>query len=200
MLRVQIHYFTGSDYNYLILLGYLALEQTEGGGEGAHPHPTYLKRLQSTWKWQRPKWTHIFIIQPRVKGPTSLYTVTKVIDFPRYNMKCSRGNVILRRIFQVVSGFPLLFMLYHWYYLDCFSNSICQWLYCFIRAVESVYSQSGCFLLLLIITVNIKILMKKTFLAVLSAFSRKNKFIIPVCDTEKQKSRQSSSMDWRKKF
>ena len=29
--------------NYLILLGYLALEQTEGGGEGAHPHPTYLK-------------------------------------------------------------------------------------------------------------------------------------------------------------
>ena len=34
----------------------------------------------------------------------------------------------------------------------------------------------------------------------LSAFSRKNEIIIPVCNTEKQKSRQSSSTDWRKSF
>ena len=30
------------------------------------------------------------------------YTVPKEIDFPRYNMKCSRENVILRGIFHVV--------------------------------------------------------------------------------------------------
>ena len=35
------------------------------------------------------------------------YTVPKVIDFPRYNMKCSGENVILRGIVHVVSGFPL---------------------------------------------------------------------------------------------
>ena len=40
------------------------------------------------------------------------YTVPKVIDFPRYNMKCSRENVILRGIFHEVSRFPLHIMLY----------------------------------------------------------------------------------------
>ena len=29
------------------------------------------------------------------------YTVSREIDFPRYNMKCSGENVILRRIFHV---------------------------------------------------------------------------------------------------
>ena len=52
-----------------------------------------------------------------------LYTVPKVIDFPRYNMKCNEENVILRGIFQVVSGFPLHFMLYRGT-LDCFSNTV----------------------------------------------------------------------------
>ena len=51
-----------------------------------------------------------------------VYTVPKVIDFPRYYMKCSAENVILREIFHVVSGFPLHFMLYPGN-LDCFSNS-----------------------------------------------------------------------------
>ena len=32
-----------------------------------------------------------------------IYTVPKVIDFPRYNMKCGGENVILRGIFHVVS-------------------------------------------------------------------------------------------------
>ena len=41
-----------------------------------------------------------------------MYTVSKVNDFPRYNMKCSGENLILRGIFHVVSRFPLLFMLY----------------------------------------------------------------------------------------
>ena len=50
-------------------------------------------------------------------------TVPKEIDFPPYNMKCSGGNVILRRIFHVVSCFPLHFMLYR-RNLDCFSNSV----------------------------------------------------------------------------
>ena len=40
------------------------------------------------------------------------YTVPKVIDFPRYNMKCSGEIVILRGIVHVVSGFTLNFMLY----------------------------------------------------------------------------------------
>ena len=52
-------------------------------------------------------------------------TVPKVIDFPRYNMKCSGENVILRGIFHVVSRFPLLFMLYRGN-LDCFSNNVCS--------------------------------------------------------------------------
>ena len=41
-------------------------------------------------------------------------------DFPRYIMKCSGENVILRGIFHVVTGFPLHFMLYRGN-LDCFS-------------------------------------------------------------------------------
>ena len=49
------------------------------------------------------------------------HTVPKVIDFPRYNMKSSRDNVILRGIVHVVSGFPLHFMFYRGN-LDCFSN------------------------------------------------------------------------------
>ena len=35
-----------------------------------------------------------------------------VIDFPRYIMKCSGENLILRGIVHVVSGFPLHFMFY----------------------------------------------------------------------------------------
>ena len=53
------------------------------------------------------------------------YTVPKVIDFPRYDMKSSRENMILREIVHVVSGFPLQFMLYRGN-LDCFSNSVCS--------------------------------------------------------------------------
>ena len=40
------------------------------------------------------------------------YTVPKKIEFPEYNMKCSRENVILRGIFHVISCFPLHFWLY----------------------------------------------------------------------------------------
>ena len=40
------------------------------------------------------------------------YTVPKVIDFPRYNMKWMGGNEILRGIVHVVPRFPLHFMLY----------------------------------------------------------------------------------------
>ena len=54
------------------------------------------------------------------------YTVPKVIDFPRYNMKCSGENVTLRGIFQVVSWFPLHFVLYRGN-LDYFSDSVHQW-------------------------------------------------------------------------
>ena len=41
-----------------------------------------------------------------------VYTVPKVIGFPRYKMKCSGENEILRGMFPVVSRFPLYFMLY----------------------------------------------------------------------------------------
>ena len=53
----------------------------------------------------------------------SCYTVRKIIDFPRYNMKCSGENVILHGIVHVVSGFPLHLMLYRGN-LDCFSNKV----------------------------------------------------------------------------
>ena len=49
-------------------------------------------------------------------------TVTKVIDFPRYNMKCSWEYVILRGIFHVVSPFHIHFML-HRGSLDYFWDS-----------------------------------------------------------------------------
>ena len=52
-----------------------------------------------------------------------LCTVPKLIDFPRYNMKCSGENAILRGIFHVVSCFPLHFMLYLGN-LDYFSDSV----------------------------------------------------------------------------
>ena len=51
------------------------------------------------------------------------YPVLKVINFPRYNMKCSGRNVILRGIFHVVSRFPLHFMLYRGN-LDYFSYPV----------------------------------------------------------------------------
>ena len=51
------------------------------------------------------------------------YTVQKVFAFPRYNMKCSEENVILRGIVHVVSGFPLHFMFYRGN-LDCISNRV----------------------------------------------------------------------------
>ena len=51
-----------------------------------------------------------------------LYTVPKVIDFPRYNMKCSGENVVLRGMFHEGTGFPLHFTLYCGN-LDYFSNS-----------------------------------------------------------------------------
>ena len=52
-----------------------------------------------------------------------LYTVPKVIDFPRYNMKCSGVNQILRGIFHGVSRFPLHFMLYRGNF-DYFFDSV----------------------------------------------------------------------------
>ena len=45
----------------------------------------------------------------------SLYTVLKVIEFPRYNMKCSGGNDILHGIFCVVSRFL---------YISCITTEI----------------------------------------------------------------------------
>ena len=44
------------------------------------------------------------IVQAQEEGSVSLLTVPKIIDFSRYNMK--GGNVILRGIVHVVSGFP----------------------------------------------------------------------------------------------
>ena len=42
----------------------------------------------------------------------ALYGSLKEIDVPRYKMKSSGENVILRKIVHVVSGYPLQFMLY----------------------------------------------------------------------------------------
>ena len=51
------------------------------------------------------------------------YTVPKVIYFPRYNIKRSGGNVILRGIFHVVFRFPLHFVIYRGN-LDYFLDSV----------------------------------------------------------------------------
>ena len=56
-----------------------------------------------------------------------LYTVSKVFDFPRYDMKSSGENETLRGIFHVVSRFPLHFMIYRGnldYFLDSVEHSI----------------------------------------------------------------------------
>ena len=62
-----------------------------------------------------------FLIQTQGVELCEPLTVPKIIDFPRYNMKCSKENVILRGIFHVASCFPLHFMLYRgyfYYFLD----------------------------------------------------------------------------------
>ena len=50
------------------------------------------------------------------------YNVSKVIDFPRYNMKCSGGNVTLRGIINVLSRFPVHFMFYRGNLNYCSNN------------------------------------------------------------------------------
>ena len=55
-------------------------------------------------------------------------TVPKVIDFPRYNTKCSGEHEILRRIFRLVFRFPLHFVLYLGnfdYFLDSYYCKKC---------------------------------------------------------------------------
>ena len=54
---------------------------------------------------------------------TYLYTVPKEINCPRYNMKGSGENLILRGIFHVVSCFPIHLMLYRGN-LDYYSDSV----------------------------------------------------------------------------
>ena len=63
-------------------------------------------------------------------------TVPKVIDFPRYNKKCSWENVILRGIFQVlfvvctvlcIITFSLLFMLYREIQIDFLTVNEHKW-------------------------------------------------------------------------
>ena len=68
--------------------------------------------------------SHTWIIAVRSLGtsPPTLSQRPKVIDYPRYNMKCSGENVIQRGIFHVVSRFPLLYMLYRGNFY-CFSDS-----------------------------------------------------------------------------
>ena len=50
--------------------------------------------------------------------PSHMYTVRKVINFPRYNMKCSGENVILHGIVHVVSGFTVFL------YISCYIAEI----------------------------------------------------------------------------
>ena len=52
-----------------------------------------------------------------------IFIVPKVIDFQRYNMKCSGENEILRGTFHVVSRFLLHLMLYRGNF-DYFLNSV----------------------------------------------------------------------------
>ena len=63
----------------------------------------------------------VWLLRPESHPVKSL----KVIDFPRFNMKCSGEIVILRGIVHVVSRFPVHFILYRGN-LDCFSNSVAR--------------------------------------------------------------------------
>ena len=78
------------------------------GGTSESKEECYLKHVQDKLPSLREHW---------------LFTVPKVIHFPQFNMKCSRGNVMLRGIFRAVSGFPLYFMLYRGNF-DCISISL----------------------------------------------------------------------------
>ena len=84
------------------------------GGEGWEGGEVVRKRFSYLIK--------IYCTSPVYSIPYTYCTVPKVIDFPRYKMKCCEENVILPGICHVVSHFPLLFMLYRGN-LDCFSNS-----------------------------------------------------------------------------
>ena len=59
--------------------------------------------------------------------PPRQCTVPKIIDFPRYNTKCSWEKEILRGIFGVAFRFPLHFVLYLGN-VDYFLDSVCVWL------------------------------------------------------------------------
>ena len=56
--------------------------------------------------------TFTLLLKKQLNCSQNSCTVPKVIDVPRYNIKCSGENVILRGIFHVVPRFPLRFMLY----------------------------------------------------------------------------------------
>ena len=75
--------------------------------------------IKAVWLLQHHVLSQASILMALKKGLSTLQyllfwacTVTKVIDFPRYNMKCSRENLILCGLFHLVSRFPLHFLLY----------------------------------------------------------------------------------------
>ena len=112
--------------NFFLELGYfwsLILNFTNSMFKSLKPHIFYIYYRNSLTlpKESKEESSEYFI------SSLTLHCFKK-IDFPRYNMKCSGKNVILRGICHVVSRFPLNFMLYHGN-MDCFSNSVIppQW-------------------------------------------------------------------------
>ena len=92
-----------------------------------HPYVLVESSLRSRFCWPLKIGpilcsVHWFVLELKWQLiPHFLYTVSKEIDFPRYNMKCSGENVTLRGIFHV-SCFPLHFMFCG--NLDYFSDNV----------------------------------------------------------------------------
>ena len=99
-----------------------------GWGGGDSTDVMHLYKWQSAWQQLSVICKHVSWCKSNV-----YHTVPKEIDFPRYTMKCSGENEILRGIFHVVSRFPLHFMLYRWSF-DYFSISEHHWAPIWCRA------------------------------------------------------------------
>ena len=68
-----------------------------------------------------------------------LYTVPKVIDFPKNNMECSGENELIHGIFRVVSRFPLLSRKFGFLFGECMycqqkdSMELFPWLFSWLK-------------------------------------------------------------------
>ena len=129
---------------------------------------------------------------PVWKGGLSLlyiFTVWNLIDFPRYNMKCSGENVILHgKVLVLYYQISLYISCYISKNLECFSNRVDA---CLEKAVLSLYGcvpGKGCTLFLWMRAwKRLYSLFMDACMEKLSTFSRKNEITIPSLQYRKAK-------------